>query len=51
MQALQAGKTPLPLTPEEIAQINKHEVRDFHIGKLWAYYLNKGSKAGVVRGE
>ncbi len=51
MQALQAGKTPLPLTPEEIVQINKHEVRDFHIGKLWAYYLNKGRKAGVLRGE
>ena len=48
MQVLQAGKTPLPLSPAEIEQINKHEMRAFHVGKLWAYYVNKGRKAGVV---
>ena len=48
MQVLQAGKTPVPLTEEEMVQINKHEVRDFHVGKLWAYYTRRGQKAGVL---
>ncbi len=48
MQVLQAGKTPLPLTLDEMDQINRHEMRDFHIGKLWTYYLRKATKAGVL---
>jgi methyl coenzyme M reductase subunit C len=48
MQVLQAGKTPVPLNAAEIEQINRHEMRDFHVGKLWAYYVNKGAKAGLV---
>lgn len=51
MQVLQAGKTPVPLTEEEMAQINKHEVRDFHCGKLWSYYTQRGRKAGVLEAE
>lgn len=48
MQVLQAGAEPLPLTEEELAQINKHEMRDFHVGKLWNYYVRKGVAAGIV---
>lgn len=51
MQVLQAGKTPVPLTEEEMVQINKHEVRDFHCGKLWSYYTRRGQKAGVLEEE
>jgi L-ribulose-5-phosphate 4-epimerase len=51
MQVLQAGKTPVPLTDEEMTQINKHEVRDFHVGKLWSYYTRRGQKAGVLEDE
>ncbi len=48
MEVMQAGRKPLPLTDEEMEQINRHEMRDFHCGKLWAYYLRKGEKAGVL---
>lgn len=48
MAAMQAGRNPLPLTEREMEQINKHEMRDFHCAKLWAYYLRKGEKAGVM---
>jgi ribulose-5-phosphate 4-epimerase/fuculose-1-phosphate aldolase len=48
MQALQAGARPLPLTPAEMAQINRHEMRDAHIPKLWNYYVRKGVAAGVL---
>ena len=41
MQALQAGAKPIPLTEAEIAQIEKMEMRDWHIKKLWNYYVRK----------
>jgi ribulose-5-phosphate 4-epimerase/fuculose-1-phosphate aldolase len=41
MQALQAGAKPLPLTDAEVAQIEKMEMRDWHIHKLWNYYVRK----------
>src|SRR5215470_8478316 len=48
MQALQAGAKPVPLTEAEIAQIEKMEMRDWHIKKLWNYYVRKGLKEGVL---
>ena len=51
MQALQAGAKPLPLTAAEIAQIEKMEMRDWHINKLWNYYIRKGLKDGVLARE
>ncbi len=48
MQVLQSGAEVLPLTPEELEQINRHEMREFHIGKLWNYYIRKGVETGVV---
>ena len=51
MQALQAGTKPLPLTDAEIEQIEKMEMRDWHIQKLWNYYVRKGLKEGVMPDE
>ncbi len=51
MQALQAGARPLPLTDAEIAQIEKMEMRDWHIKKLWNYYIRKQVKEGVLPRE
>lgn len=51
MQVLQAGARPLPLTNEEIEQINRHEMRNWHVGKLWNYYVRKGMSAGVLPGD
>jgi L-ribulose-5-phosphate 4-epimerase len=51
MQALQAGAKPLPLTDTEIAQIEKMEMRDWHIKKLWNYYVRKGIKEGALPEE
>lgn len=48
MTVLQAGAEPLPLTATEREQINRHEMRDFHVAKLWRYYLEKAQAAGVV---
>jgi L-ribulose-5-phosphate 4-epimerase len=48
MQALQAGAKPLPLTEAEIEQIEKMEMRDWHIKKLWNYYVRKALKEGVL---
>ena len=48
MQALQAGAKPLPLTDAEIEQIEKMEMRDWHIKKLWNYYIRKGVAEGVL---
>jgi ribulose-5-phosphate 4-epimerase/fuculose-1-phosphate aldolase len=48
MQVLQAGAEPLPLTQDEIDQVNRHEMREFHIGKLWSYYLGRAVNAGIV---
>ena len=51
MQALQAGAKPLPLTDAEIEQIEKMEMRDWHIQKLWNYYVRKGLTEGVLPDE
>jgi ribulose-5-phosphate 4-epimerase/fuculose-1-phosphate aldolase len=51
MQALQAGAKPLPLTGAEIQQIEKMEMRDWHIKKLWNYYVRKGLKDDVLPRE
>jgi len=48
MQALQAGAKPLPLTEAEIEQIEKMEMRDWHIKKLWNYYVRKGANEEVL---
>jgi L-ribulose-5-phosphate 4-epimerase len=48
MQVLQAGAEPEPLTDDELVQINKHEMREFHIGKLWNYYVRGAVAANVV---
>lgn len=46
--ALQAGTKPLPLTAAEMEQINRHEMREAHIPKLWNYYVRKGMSASVL---
>ena len=51
MQALQAGTRPLPLTDAEIEQIEKMEMRDWHIKKLWNYYVRKGLGEGALPDE
>jgi ribulose-5-phosphate 4-epimerase/fuculose-1-phosphate aldolase len=51
MQALQAGAKPLPLTEAEIEQIEKMEMRDWHIKKLWNYYVRKGLSEGALPAE
>jgi ribulose-5-phosphate 4-epimerase/fuculose-1-phosphate aldolase len=51
MTALQAGAKPLPLTEAEIAQIEKMEMRDWHIKKLWNFYIRKGVSEGVLPRE
>jgi L-ribulose-5-phosphate 4-epimerase len=48
MQALQAGAKPIPLTEAEIAQIEKMEMRDWHIKKLWNYYVRKAFEEEVL---
>ena len=48
---LQAGAKPLPLTDAEIEQIEKMEMRDWHIKKLWNYYVRKGLNEGVLPRE
>jgi len=48
IEVLQAGAKPLPLTDEEIAQIERMEMRDWHVKKLWNYYLRKGLSEGVL---
>ena len=48
IQALSIGGELDPLTPEEIAMINKTEDRDHHIAKLWNYFVNKGRKEGNI---
>jgi ribulose-5-phosphate 4-epimerase/fuculose-1-phosphate aldolase len=51
MQALQAGARPLPLTEAEIEQIERMEMRDWHIKKLWNYYVRKALKEGIFAPE
>ena len=51
MQVLQSGQEPEPLTDEELVQINKHEMREFHIGKLWNYYVSRAIDENLVPAE
>src|SRR5215475_1621597 len=51
MQALQAGAKPIPLSEAEIEQIEKMEMRDWHIKKLWNYYTRHAVKEGILPGE
>jgi len=46
MAVLQAGGRPIPLNPAEIEAIVAHEVRAYHVGKLWKYYIQKARRAG-----
>lgn len=46
MMVLQAGQEPLPLTEEEIAMISGP--RDFHVQKLWNFYIRQGRARGIV---
>lgn len=51
MQVLQSGAEPEALTQEELVQINKHEMRVFHIGKLWSYYVQKAVSEKIIPSE
>lgn len=46
MMVLQAGQEPMPLTGEEIAMIDRK--RDFHVQKLWNFYVRQGKSRGVI---
>jgi hypothetical protein len=48
MTVLQAGREPKALTDAELEMIDKHEMREFHVDKLWRFYTQKGIKHGVV---
>jgi hypothetical protein len=48
---MEAGARPLPLTDAEIEQIERMEMRDWHIRKLWNYYVRKGLHDGVLPGD
>ncbi len=48
MEVLQAGAKPLALTAHEIEQIERMEMRDWHIKKLWNYYIRKGLAENVL---
>jgi L-ribulose-5-phosphate 4-epimerase len=48
LEVLQAGAKPLPLTTEEIEQIERMEMREWHIKKLWNYYIRKGLAEGML---
>ncbi|HXF52858.1 MAG TPA: class II aldolase/adducin family protein [Hyphomicrobiaceae bacterium] len=51
IEVLQAGAKPIPLSKEEMEQINRHEIRDWHVQKLWNYYVRKGMSAGLLPAE
>ena len=44
----QAGARPIPLSEAEIAQIEKMEMREWHIKKLWNYYVRKALDEEVL---
>jgi L-ribulose-5-phosphate 4-epimerase len=48
LEVLQSGVKPLILTEEEIDQIEKMEMRDWHAIKLWNYYARKALSEGVL---
>jgi len=51
MQTLQAGAKPLPLTEAEIERIERMEMRDWHVKKLWNYYVRKRLSEAMLPGE
>jgi ribulose-5-phosphate 4-epimerase/fuculose-1-phosphate aldolase len=51
LEVLQAGAKPLALTAHEIEQIERMEMRDWHIKKLWNYYIRKGAAENVLPRE
>ena len=48
MTVLQAGREPKALTDAELEMIDKHEMREFHVDKLWRFYTQKAIKQGIV---
>jgi ribulose-5-phosphate 4-epimerase/fuculose-1-phosphate aldolase len=48
LEVLQAGARPLPLNDAEIEQIERMEMREWHIVKLWNYYARKALAEGVL---
>ena len=48
LEVPQAGAKPLALTDDEIAQIERMEMREWHIKKLWNYYIRKGSSEDML---
>ncbi|MGK6317429.1 class II aldolase/adducin family protein [Neorhizobium sp. DT-125] len=49
MMVLQAGREPDPLTEDEIAAIDSP--REFHIDKLWNYYIRRAVASGLIPPE
>jgi hypothetical protein len=49
LQVLSAGQKPVPLTDAEMALIDRHEMREFHVRKLWKYYLQKARRRAERR--
>lgn len=48
-QVLSSGQKPMPLTETEMEQINRHEMREFHVAKLWKYYVDKAGQRMTSR--
>lgn len=46
LEILQAGQRPLPLTAAEMAQIARLETRDWHVAKLWNFFVREGLRGG-----
>jgi ribulose-5-phosphate 4-epimerase/fuculose-1-phosphate aldolase len=46
LQVMQSGAKPVALTEAEIEQIEAMEMRDWHVKKLWNYYVRKAMKEG-----
>ena len=47
-EVMKTGKKPMGLTEAEMELVEHGEMREFHIGKLWAYYVRKGMKQGLL---
>ena len=48
LQVMQSGAKVVPLTDAEIEEIEAMEMRDWHLKKLWNYYVRKALKDGVL---